>query len=243
MSLKLGSTTIGSLYLGSTKIGEAYLGSTKVYASLPPAPPERSFVMTFVDGVDLSTKLTYGYDSMTQVSVSPNVWNVTLSSGGYMSQFSSWAATSDLISVVANLQGLGSSLTAMFTAQLGLKEAVIYIGTDVTDLTAFFAGSRGLEKLTLVGGGNVTNYSSLCSSCESLKKVPSVNTSSATNVMDMFGNCHAVESGALALYQQMSSQATPPATHDACFRDCGINTVTGAAELAQIPTDWKEFRH
>lgn len=33
MSLKLGNTTVGSLYLGSTKIGAAYLGSTKVYES------------------------------------------------------------------------------------------------------------------------------------------------------------------------------------------------------------------
>lgn len=39
MSLKLGNTTVGSLYLGSTKIGAAYLGSTKVYESTPPAAP------------------------------------------------------------------------------------------------------------------------------------------------------------------------------------------------------------
>lgn len=241
MSLSLGSTTIGSLYLGSTKIGEAYLGSTKVYASIPPAPPERSFVMTFVDGFDLSTKLTYGYDSMTQVSVSPNVWNVTLSSGGYMSQFSSWATDTDLISVVANLQGLGSSVMSLFYAQWGLKEAVVYIGTDTTDIHSCFYACNVLEKLTLVGGGNVTNYSSLCDNCSALKKVPSVNTSSATDVNYMFGGCTAVESGALALYQQMSSQATPPASHTACFINCGSDTVTGAAELAQIPSDWKSY--
>ena len=36
MSLKLGSTSIGSLYLGSTKIGQAYLGSTLVYQAAAP---------------------------------------------------------------------------------------------------------------------------------------------------------------------------------------------------------------
>jgi len=36
MSLKLGSTSIGSLYLGSTKIGAAYLGNVKVYNSDSP---------------------------------------------------------------------------------------------------------------------------------------------------------------------------------------------------------------
>jgi microcystin-dependent protein len=38
MALKIGSTSIGSLYLGSTKIGQAYLGSTLVYSSSGPAP-------------------------------------------------------------------------------------------------------------------------------------------------------------------------------------------------------------
>jgi hypothetical protein len=56
---------------------------------------------------------------------------------------------------------------------------------------------------------------------------------------DMFWDCYNVESGALALYQQASSQARPPAYHYYTFYKCGINTTTGAAELAQIPSDWK----
>ena len=40
MGIKLGNTTIGSLYLGSTKIGAAYLGSTKVYESVVPTSEE-----------------------------------------------------------------------------------------------------------------------------------------------------------------------------------------------------------
>jgi len=55
----------------------------------------------------------------------------------------------------------------------------------------------------------------------------------------MFSGCYKVESGALALYQQASSQATPPSTHNSAFYKCGRDTVTGAAELAQIPSDWK----
>jgi len=48
-----------------------------------------------------------------------------------------------------------------------------------------------------------------------------------------------VESGALALYQQASTQATPPAYHHYTFYRCGRDTTTGAAELAQIPSSWK----
>jgi hypothetical protein len=55
----------------------------------------------------------------------------------------------------------------------------------------------------------------------------------------MFYNCYKVESGAYALYQQASTQTTPPSSHSNTFRNCGRDTTTGAAELAQIPSDWK----
>jgi hypothetical protein len=54
-----------------------------------------------------------------------------------------------------------------------------------------------------------------------------------------FGQTLNVEGGALALYQQASSQTNPPSSHSQTFYDCGKNTTTGAAELSQIPSDWK----
>ena len=75
--------------------------------------------------------------------------------------------------------------------------------------------------------------------CRSLTTVPLLNTSKVQNVMDMFEDCVNVESGALALYQQLSTQTTPPATYSEAFKNCGSNTQTGAAELAQIPDTWK----
>ena len=39
--------------------------------------------------------------------------------------------------------------------------------------------------------------------------------------------------------EQASTQAIPPTNHAVAFWHCGKNTVTGAAELAQIPNDWK----
>jgi len=54
-----------------------------------------------------------------------------------------------------------------------------------------------------------------------------------------FDGCTSVESGALALYQQASTQSNPPQQHSYTFRNCGSNTTTGSAELAQIPNDWK----
>jgi len=56
---------------------------------------------------------------------------------------------------------------------------------------------------------------------------------------NMLYNCIKVQSGALALYQQASTQANPPSNHTQTFTNCGSNTETGAAELHQIPYDWK----
>lgn len=39
--------------------------------------------------------------------------------------------------------------------------------------------------------------------------------------------------------QQASTQANPPANHSYTFTNCGRDTPTGAAELAQIPSGWK----
>jgi hypothetical protein len=54
----------------------------------------------------------------------------------------------------------------------------------------------------------------------------------------MFYSCKNVETGALALYQQASSQSAIP-SHTKAFYLCGSSTSTGTSELAQIPTDWK----
>jgi surface protein len=74
--------------------------------------------------------------------------------------------------------------------------------------------------------------------CSSLTTVPLFDTSSCTDMSYMFKSCTNVQSGALALYQQASTQATPPSNYSGCFESCGSNTVTGRAELAQIPTSW-----
>jgi len=55
----------------------------------------------------------------------------------------------------------------------------------------------------------------------------------------MFLNCKNVQYGALALYQQASTQTTPPSSHAKAFFNCGVSSQTGSAELAQIPSDWK----
>ena len=96
-----------------------------------------------------------------------------------------------------------------------------------------------LENVDIRNTGLVTDWEEAFSSCRKLKHIPAqLDTSSATNVNYTFYYCEEVESGALALYQQLSTQATPPSNHTKTFGYCGSQTVTGAAELAQIPSSW-----
>ena len=56
--------------------------------------------------------------------------------------------------------------------------------------------------------------------CSSLIAIPLFNTSNVTNMEGAFFDCRNVQSGALALYQQASSQANPPTDHSYTFYDC-----------------------
>ena len=62
--------------------------------------------------------------------------------------------------------------------------------------------------------------------------------SNLTNVSSMFNGCTNIESGALALYNKLSALGAQISNHEDTFKNCGSSTVTGAAELAQIPSSW-----
>lgn len=96
-----------------------------------------------------------------------------------------------------------------------------------------------ITSLPLFDTSNVTTIQMMCGECHNLTSVPLLNTSKVIDMDGAFEDCYNVQSGALALYQQASTQANPPRQHTHAFHLCGINTTTGQAELAQIPDDWK----
>lgn len=76
------------------------------------------------------------------------------------------------------------------------------------------------------------------SGCESLTEVPLLNFfTGRSSVSFLFDRCYNVEHGTVDLYNQLLKQNW--INHAGTFQRCGNNTVTGAAELAQIPGDWK----
>lgn len=128
----------------------------------------------------------------------------------------------------------------MFYNCRALQSVPLFDLSSVTDAASMFAACYTLQSVPLFDLSSAVYMGEMFSRCLALRSVPLFDTSSATDVVGMFRECTSVESGALALYQQMSSQAAlqPYANHRSAFLYCGSDTTTGAAELAQIPTSW-----
>lgn len=152
-------------------------------------------------------------DVRTLVDSTNNVWDIYKQSNDWSRLFQGW--TTQLLEV------LGANTT------------------NVTNMRQMFINSTKLTNVQLFDTSNVTDMVSMFKDCSSLTSIPLFDTSKVTDMSMAFYNCVNVESGALALYQQASSQANPPVSHGMTFKGCGEATITGSTELAQIPSDWK----
>lgn len=190
------------------------------------------------------SRYSHGWDNLVQVDQSSNVWDITINTDFWGDiNYGALYAQYQLLEVLgANTTGV-TSMEYCFGYCDKLTSIALFDTSSVTNMCHMLTRCESLTSIPLFDTHNVTDFSYMCfghsfSGWMPLIHVPLFDTSSATNVLFMFGGAKNVESGALALYQQMSTQANPPTTHDRCFEGCGADTVTGAAELAQIPTSW-----
>ena len=130
------------------------------------------------------------------------------------------------------------NMTDMFNSCNNLTGVPTFNTTNVIKMDTMFYGCSSLREIPLFDTSNVTSMYSTFEDCSGLSSLPLLNTNSLKYAGYTFENCVNVVSGALALYTQMSTQPSIT-SHNGCFRNCGSNTQAGAAELAQIPDDWK----
>lgn len=185
-------------------------------------------------------KFSAGYvptmgESQTLVDATENIWDITY-------PYTYWGPlfylNSSLLEVLgANTTGV-TAMQQMFKHCTSLTSVPLFDTSSVTNMYDMFYVCPGLTSVPLFDTSSVTDMSGMLYECTSLTRIPLFDTSSVTRVNLAFYQCPQVESGALAMYQQLSTQATPPTEHTACFHNCGINTATGAEELAQIPRSW-----
>ena len=204
-----------SISLGSTTYGSIYLGSTKIgEAYLGSVKVYSSQIV--LPANTIRCKFASGYTpaigvTQTLVDSAENIWDI------YM---------------------VGTRWGNLFSTNTALISVIAANTTGVIEMTSMFEDCSNLTTVSLFDTSSVGDMAAMFSRCSNLTSVPLFNTSSVTNMIHAFSGCYKVQSGALALYQQASTQATPPPLYFNAFAYCGRDTVTGAAELAQIPSDW-----
>ena len=134
-----------------------------------------------------------------------------------------------------------TNMASMFSACYALHDVPLFDTSSAIYMSTMFKDCAAIENAPLINTSHATRLDGMFSGCSALMAVPLYNTSSATNVAGMFQDCFVVERGALALYTQMSAQSSLSGTtsHRYTFKNCGRDTTSGAAELAQIPSGWR----
>lgn len=134
----------------------------------------------------------------------------------------------------------GTRLGSMFAECVSLVGVPAFTTSSATDMTRMFYGCTSITTVPLFDTSLVQDMDYMMYGCGNLVEIPLFDTSSLSSVSNAFYDCRRVQTGALALYQQMdASPLTRPASHSKTFYRCGDRTTTGSAELAQIPSDWK----
>ncbi len=211
----LGNSKLGSLYLGSTKISEAYLGSTKIFSSTPAV--QYPYLLFQCDGynnthpnVSSTWSNAGGQCTWTQVSSSPNVWKL---------EITSWAAH----------VSLGYGLLFLFSSNASPP-----VGTITNSCKLIGSGNMDVA----LNGIYCQSMDRMFAGCTGLRSIMPIQCTTVENVGGMFQGCTNVDAGAYDQYEWFSMYGVNITNHSGTFTDCGSNSYTGAEELAMIPVGW-----
>lgn len=234
--LNINGATPTGIYVGSTAASAVYYGNVKVWEASIPAKTMR-FDFKY-DHFDPTTLVDYGGIGATWTHVEDDVYDFYFNSTDWGTRtLTNIHSTGNLFRTFSS----SSNDRPFSTHSFDIIDANLEGVTNVEQLLGGSAMS-GLQSIASIRNtSSVTNFNSFLSMgrvTAAYTSIPLFDTSSAVDVTEMFRNAQNVTTGALAMYQQMSTQSNPPTTITDCFASCGSNTVTGAAELAQIPTSW-----
>ncbi len=210
----LGNSKLGSLYLGSTKISEAYLGSTKIYSAAPVQYPYLTFEFSVANFEPNNLPGVW-----TQLSSSPNVWRCDIK---YWRDSPGQPQAGIGLPFVFGASEFGSAGKLIPTYLGGGTCKIIDSGNFDAQLNGAYC-----ESLDRTFNG-----------CTGLTEIAPIQCTRVTNLSGTFYGCTNVEDGALDQYNWFNTYALNVSNHSGTFTDCGSNTQTGAAELAQIPVGW-----
>jgi hypothetical protein len=126
----------------------------------------------------------------------------------------------------------------MFAGCTSLINIPLFDMSSGTRAENMFDSCTSITTVPLFNTVNMKYITAMFNECTSLTTVPDLDITSVVVVGEMFFNCYNVEQGALSFYQKLSNKGIASGNHNNTFKNCGRDTITGAAELAQIPSDW-----
>jgi len=174
-----------------------------------------------------------------KIEANENIWD-------WSKEYSSWKESFDnafheplnLVEIIET--GNLSSLTDVTSLFRNCSSLTYFKGNlaSVKIMASMFLGCSKLEDVELTSTENSTNMISMFNGCTSLKRMPNLDTNKVVYIGYAFYNCKKMESGIYDMYTQLTTQSSPPSSHADTFHNCGIDTISGAAELSLIPADW-----
>lgn len=141
-----------------------------------------------------------------------------------------------------------TNMQAMFECCCSLTSVPNFNTSKVTNMYCMFTGrtfntdivdlDMHISEVPNFDYAKVTRFDEFFSNNVDIIEIPDMNiAANVTKCTNMFMNCPNVQTGAKALYDKLSVKSSIT-NHTDCFKNCGSNTETGRAELAQIPTSW-----
>lgn len=166
-----------------------------------------------------------------------NMWDV------FPSTEPDWQETlgfdNNLVEVIQLLVPNITNITRMFSNCEYLRRVSgVDLGESVDTTESMFYGCTRLEYVEPFDLSRIYMMNSMFRECTRLREIPDFVLGTRNYaIYNMFADCYSVETGITRFYDNASSVGIM--FHGSTFRNCGINTTTGAAELAQIPASWK----
>lgn len=194
------------------------------------------------DSLDYLNSINVYADSITLVDQVDNIYDITRADPDWTSMFAAGGSLDEdrLIEILeGNLQNV-TDIKFLCSSQVSLKSVSnLNTSNNLSSCYTMFAGCSSLTRVEPFNTSQIDDFVNMFQDCVNLEILPQLQTGSARDVRNMFKNCYRASTGILSMYNQMSTQSTPPSQYEAAFRDCGRDSVTGSAELAQIPSSWK----
>ena len=216
MPLKLGSTSIGSLYLGSTKIAEAWRGNVKVYGAAAPDPFNPLGLPPYTVRILLNDKTKTPNMGVSQTFVGEgsgmyitgNIWDITMQ---YPWEY-------------------------LFNSyDPGAWEILGANATGISSFDGFCQMATNLLTCPIFDTRDGESFRNMFEQCSALDRVPRFPFLDAEyrnpDVSRMFYNCHRAQ-GALDLYDQLSHLDIESTKHVDTFYGCP------SSDTQYIPQSW-----